>query len=332
MAPYPELPVLEHEEKRLRALERELLLDTDSDPELDRILKLASEILNTPIALISLVDKERQWFLSRIGLEASETPRQMAFCAHAIASGGVMVVPDAREDLRFETNPLVKGVLGIRFYAGAPLVNADGHKLGTLCVIDQVPRLIDSQQQRMLELLSKQVIRQLEQRKQASTCPITGCFKRSHFLLLGQKEFERARRTRSSLSLIRVLIEPPPTAPPLDQEEMDPLLSQVAKLFHGHSCRADLLGRLGNGELALLLVNNDEATQADQWTEQDLATAEAILEELLQRAGEATAKKQQPIVRIGFSHLTGGDGGFSDLLIRSENALRLAGPNAVVAL
>lgn len=333
MAPYPDFPIPEDEEGRLRALERGLLLDTDSDPNLDRIVQLATEIFHTPIALISLVDQERQWFLSRIGLEASETPRQMAFCAHAISANGVLVVPDAREDNRFNSNPLVTGELGIRFYAGAPLLDADGQKLGTLCVIDHVPHLIDPQQQRMLQLLSEQVVRELELRRQSSHCPITGCFDRPSFLQLGQKEFQRARRSRSSLSLITLLIEPPPPmGPPLAHQDINPLLARVADLCRRHSHRADLLGRLGNWELALLLVNGDETRRSDQLADGALATAEAILQENRQLEDDESGERQLPSLRIGLSRLEDDDGGFSDLLIRSDNALCLARPDAVVTL
>ena len=125
---------------RLAALDKTALLDTLPEERFDRLTRLASAALGTDIALISLIDEKRQWFKSRQGLEASETPRSQAFCSHAIESTGVMIVPDAAQDARFADNPLVTGEPNIAFYAGAPLITKEGHALGTLCVIDNKPR------------------------------------------------------------------------------------------------------------------------------------------------------------------------------------------------
>jgi len=125
---------------RLAALRSLGIFDTEPDPALDVVTRLAADRFDTPIALISLVDADRQWFKSRCGLETSETPRSVSFCSHAIEGDGVMVVADAARDPRFADNPLVTGDPHIRFYAGAPLTTSDGHAIGTLCVIDRKPR------------------------------------------------------------------------------------------------------------------------------------------------------------------------------------------------
>lgn len=125
---------------RLAALDKTALLDSLPEERFDRLTRLASKALGTDIALVSLIDENRQWFKSRHGLEATETPRDQAFCAHAIQTDQVMVVPDAGQDPRFANNPLVTGDPNISFYAGAPLITKDGHALGTLCVIDDKPR------------------------------------------------------------------------------------------------------------------------------------------------------------------------------------------------
>ena len=143
------------EAKRQAALDALRITDSLPEPAYDAVVRLASILCGTPISLISLITRDRQWFKARVGLQAEETPRSMAFCAHAIASPGeVMEVQDARLDLRFQDNPLVTGDPNIRFYAGHPLVDSQGHALGTVCVIDQVPRQLDDTQRAGLAALA----------------------------------------------------------------------------------------------------------------------------------------------------------------------------------
>lgn len=156
------------ERARLRTLKLHRILDTGAEEALDALTALAAEICETPIALISLVDERRQWFKSRVGLEAQETPRDWAFCAHAIQGSAVFTVRDAAEDPRFSANPLVVGDPRIRFYAGAPLEVENGDRLGTLCVIDRVPRELDERQVRALKTLRRAVVSQLELRRKSS--------------------------------------------------------------------------------------------------------------------------------------------------------------------
>jgi PAS domain S-box-containing protein len=152
------------EEARLEALRELEILDSAPEEEFDDLALIASQICGTPISMISLVDRNRQWFKSKVGFEAPETSRDIAFCAHTILERDLLVVPDATRDPRFSDNPFVKADPGVRFYAGAPLRTPDGYALGTLCVLDRKPRKLTGEQENALRALSRQVEAQMELR------------------------------------------------------------------------------------------------------------------------------------------------------------------------
>ena len=158
-----------NETLRLAALKSYQILDTAAEAAYDDIVQVASFICQTPIALVSLIDRDRQWLKARVGLDTAETARDIAFCAHTILQQKTMIVEDATRDDRFAQNPLVTGNPGIRFYAGAPLVTPDGFGLGSLCVIDRQSRQLNPGQISALEALARTVVTHLELRRTSAS-------------------------------------------------------------------------------------------------------------------------------------------------------------------
>jgi GAF domain-containing protein len=156
------------ESKRLNVLWQYDVLDTVPEEVFDDLTELAADICEAPIALISLVDEKRQWFKARVGTSVKETTRDISFCGHAIKQSSLFIVPDATKDARFSKNPLVTSAPKIRFYAGAPLITPDGYALGTLCVLDKVPRDLREDQKRALSTLARHVVSQLELRRRSA--------------------------------------------------------------------------------------------------------------------------------------------------------------------
>src|SRR6201987_22008 len=156
-----------NEAKRLKVLWQYDVLDTVPEELFDDLTELAARICEAPIALISLVDEKRQWFKSKLGTTVNETSRDISFCSHEIKQSDLFIVPDATKDERFAKNPLVISDPKIRFYAGAPLITPDGYALGTLCIIDTVPRELRPDQKQALGILARHVVSQLELRRRS---------------------------------------------------------------------------------------------------------------------------------------------------------------------
>ena len=321
-------PVPADEDLRLRDLERHGILDQPSDPALDRIVELASAIFGTPIALISLVDADRQWFLSRKGVEVRQTPREIAFCAHAITGSDVLVVPDALADDRFRDNPLVADAPHIRFYAGAPLTTAAGHNLGTLCVIDRQPRLPTEQQLQQLRWLAQVVMRELELRRRTQLCPVTGLLNRPTFMAMGQREFERAQQLQQPLALLCIDID---NFRQINQRwghaAGDTVLLNLGHLLRNVLREEDMAGRLGDEEFALLLVNSTAAAAMD--------LAERLRQAVASMRGVYSHSDYQLRISGGITMADREDECFIAMIGRADRALELAkinGRNQIAGL
>lgn len=155
-------PIPDNEGERLAALREYQILDTAAEAAYDDLTRLAADICGTPIALVTLIDADRQWFKSKVGVDVTESPRELAFCAHTICGRNTLVVEDATRDERFADHPFVRGGPQLRFYAGSPLVNPEGQALGSLCVLDTHPRRLTADQMESLAALSRQVMVLLE--------------------------------------------------------------------------------------------------------------------------------------------------------------------------
>jgi signal transduction histidine kinase len=191
-------PIPKIEADRLEALRGDQILDTKSDPDFDDLVSLASLICGTPIALVNLVDSDRQWLKVKIGMEASETPREVSSCAHAIVTNELFVVENARADERFADNPLVTSDPNIRFYAGGKLMTSDGYALGSFCVMYRVPRKLTPAQEEGLRALSRQAVAQMESKHNVlEVAEVIAERRQSHELKAAKQAAEAASRARS---------------------------------------------------------------------------------------------------------------------------------------
>ena len=320
MAPSPAFPVPVDEDQRLRDLERYGVLNADSDEHFDRILDLAGAIFQTPIVAISLVEADRQWFLAQRGLQVRETPRDLAFCAHTIVHDEVMVVPDATADERFRDNPLVAAEPHIRFYAGAPLQSPEGHNLGTLCIIDREPRELSEEQRQLLRRLAELAMRELELRRLAHLCPVTGLPTRHAFLTIGAREFDRSLRDQRPLSLLLFDIDNLRLINNRwGHEAGDRVLADVVGLARTFLKEEDFAARIGDGEFALLLVGIGG--------EQAMAMADALRNGVTQIPGVHSHSDFRLHISGGLTSLTSSDQRFTDLIHRASKALELAKGN-----
>ncbi len=250
----PEIP--EGEKLRLAKLRSLRLLDTGEDIRFDRLTRLTGRIFQAPICVISLVDEDRQWFKSCVGLTVSEMPRSMSFCGHAITGTDVLIVEDALEDERFFDNPMVLNDPHIRFYAGCPLI-LDQRKLGTLCIADHSPRSLDQEQIDILRDLASLVEQELAATLMATKDELTGLENRRGFLALAQQSLQLCTRQGFPVSLLYLDLDHFKTINDLHGHgEGDRVLITFADRIK-HICRdSDVVARLGGDEFVLLLINS----------------------------------------------------------------------------
>lgn len=254
----PAIPV--NEASRIDTLRSLNILDTSPEERFDRLTRLAKRLFGVPIALISLVDADRQWFKSCQGLSASETPRDVSFCGHAILGDDILMIPDALLDERFHDNPLVTGDPKIRFYAGCPLTVPNGSKLGTLCLIDQEPRELDEDDRNLLRDLARMAEQELAAVQLATMDELTLLSNRRGFQALGQHALSLCARLSKPASMFFFDLDAfKPINDRFGHAEGDRALASFASLLTKIFRDSDVVGRLGGDEFVVLMTNCSEA-------------------------------------------------------------------------
>lgn len=250
----------QNEAERLKTLRSLDILDTPQEERFDRIVRMAKRIFGVPIALVTLVDENRQWFKAHMGLEARETPRDVSFCAHAILGDEIFIVPDALKDERFADNPLVTGEPHIRFYAGCPLRATDGHKLGSLCIIDTVPRHLNNDDLTSLLDLAAMVEDEIAILALATLDHLTGISNRTGFMALAKYSINLCARELIPASLVFLDIDKLKFINDnFGHAEGDKALITFANLFKSTFRDSDVFARLGGDEFVALLVHMSNA-------------------------------------------------------------------------
>lgn len=273
----PAAPMPANEEQRLAALRQFQILDTPFEKDYDQLCQLAATLCGAPIALISFVDRDRQWVKASVGLEIREIDRDLSFCAHALWDEEVFVVEDASRDVRFADNPLVTGDPDIRFYAGQPLWTAEGLALGTLCTIDRVPRKLSPAQREALQILARQVVTHLELRRAARELRRLNDDKDRFFSVIAHD----LRSPFSGLLGLVDLMKDQGTS--MDRQEVDRYIG----LLHG-----GLHNLYGFAENLLRWV---QLEQGKMTFRPEPLTARDLVEPVLAALGEAAARKNCPL-------------------------------------
>ncbi|MCJ7556787.1 MAG: sensor domain-containing diguanylate cyclase [Gammaproteobacteria bacterium] len=250
----PDTP--QEEQARLETLRSLSILDTPPEERFDRLARMAKRLFGVPIALVSLVDENRQWFKSCLGLSMSETSRDISFCGHAILGNDMFIIPDTLADERFADNPLVLNDPYIRFYAGCPLRAPNGRKLGTLCIIDLQPRNFWEEDFEALKDLASMVERELAAVQLATLDELTNISNRRGFMMLAQHSLNLCVRQKSSVSLVFMDLDKfKPINDTFGHAEGDRALTVFAQQMKAACRDSDIFARLGGDEFSMLLIN-----------------------------------------------------------------------------
>jgi len=250
----PEIPA--DEALRLKSLKSLNILDTPPEERFDRIVRMARRMFDVPCAFISLIDSERQWFKASIGLDFDDIPRADAICAHAIAGDQILIIHDAAADNRFSDGPLVLGDTNARFYASCPLALENGSKVGTLCILDDHPRILDEESYKLLRDLAATVEREFSIMQSAITDELTGIYNRRGFLLAANHSLNLCVRQDLPATLAYLdLSEFTLINDSFGREEGDRLLTDIARHLKSACRPSDIFARLGADEFVALFIN-----------------------------------------------------------------------------
>ena len=253
----PDIPA--NEEDRLETLRSLNILDTPAEERFDRLTRMTRRLLDVPVVLVSLVDEDRQWFKSCMGLSDTETSRDVSFCGHAILGEEVFIIPDALEDERFADNPLVVSAPNIRFYAGCPLRAPNGLKMGTLCILDQKPRSISDDDLESLKDLAAMVEREMAAVLMATYDELTGIYNRRGFKTIAQYSLNLCARQEIPAALVFMDLDKfKQINDKFGHAEGDRALITFAEKIKDTYRKSDVVGRLGGDEFAALLPNTSK--------------------------------------------------------------------------
>jgi diguanylate cyclase (GGDEF)-like protein len=248
----------DNEKERIETLRSLHILDTPPEERFDRLTRLARRLFGVPMAAVTLIDSDRQWFKSRLGFDAPETPRDVSFCGHAILGDELFLVNDALLDARFADNPLVTGDPNIRFYAGYPLTVDNGNRLGTLCLIDVKPRALDDEERVLLRDLAQMAEQEIAAVHLATTDELTGLSNRRGFEALAQHAIRLCKRTQKPASLLFFDLNGFKQINDVyGHAEGDRALVAFATVLRTALRESDVIGRLGGDEFVVLLCDSD---------------------------------------------------------------------------
>lgn len=269
-----------NEDERQDALRALYILDTEPEERFDRLTRMAKRLFNVPIAVVSLIDQNRQWFKSSVGLDVCETARDISFCGHAILNNGVFIIENAAEDERFKDNPLVTGAPHIRFYAGFPILSPKGLALGTFCIIDSSPRHMSEEDLLVLNDLASLAKDELTSAQLAATDELTGILNRRGLMLLGKHCLDLFRRENIVASMAFIDMDGfKEINDKFGHAEGDHVLAQFGELLSSSFRRSDVVARQSGDEFVVLLANADKQ-QATEVFERFHACADSELSSL----------------------------------------------------